>query len=62
MEGTLVPLDDPGMSILISDSNVHHDLGSSEYPLRRTHCEQAAKILKKPSLREATIAELLGKN
>ena len=61
MEPTLVPLNDPDLVILICDSNVHHELGASEYPVRRAHCEQGAKILGKQSLRDATMEELIGK-
>ncbi|XP_065332478.1 galactokinase-like [Cloeon dipterum] len=54
----LVPLQDPKVAILVTNSNVHHDLGSSEYPVRRSQCEEAARLLQKPSLRTATMQEL----
>jgi galactokinase len=47
--------------MLITNSNVHHELGSSEYPVRRRQCEEAAQILKKESLRKVTGDELAGK-
>jgi galactokinase len=53
-------LDDPKVAILVTNSNVHHDLGTSEYPVRRRQCEEAARIMKKPSLRTATKEELAG--
>ena len=60
MEGHLVAMDDPDVVVLITNSNVKHELSSSEYPLRRKHCEDAATSLGKKSLREATMQELKG--
>ncbi len=57
----LVPFSDPTISVLITNTNVKHELTGSEYPTRRKQCETAAKILGVPSLRDAT-AELLEKN
>lgn len=61
MEATAVPLADPGLVILITNSNVRHSLTGSEYPTRRKQCEEAAAILGKKSLREATLQDLEGK-
>ncbi|XP_064423637.1 galactokinase isoform X2 [Latimeria chalumnae] len=55
---TLVPLTDPNLVILITNSNVRHTLTGSEYPTRCRQCEEAAKSLGKASLREATMDEL----
>jgi galactokinase len=55
----LVPLTDPGVSVLIINTNVRHELATGQYAIRRSQCEQAARALKVPSLREAT-AESLG--
>lgn len=60
MEGKLVPLQDPELVIMVTNSNVRHELTGSEYPTRRKQCETAAKILGKKSLREATLNELEG--
>lgn len=60
LEATPVPLADPGPVILITNSNVKHSLAGSEYPLRRRQCEEAAAILKKPSLRDASLGDLEG--
>lgn len=60
LEATSVPLADPGLVILITNSNVKHSLTGSEYPTRRRHCEQAASVLGKDSLRDVTIKELEG--
>ena len=53
-------MDDPNVKVLITNSNVKHDLGSSEYPLRRAQCEEAANVLGKNKLRDATMQELIG--
>lgn len=58
LEATPVPLTDPGLVILITNSNVRHSLTGSEYPTRRRQCEEAASILGKDSLRDATMKDL----
>ncbi|XP_007544099.1 galactokinase [Poecilia formosa] len=58
LEATSVPLADPSLVILITNSNIKHSLTGSEYPTRRRHCEQAASALGKDSLRDVTIKEL----
>ncbi|XP_057682620.1 galactokinase isoform X2 [Corythoichthys intestinalis] len=60
LESTLVPLTDPGLVFLISNSNVKHSLASSKYALRRAECEKAAMVIGKPSLRDATMKDLEG--
>ena len=42
-----VPLDTREVAVVICDTNVKHDLASSEYNTRREECEQAIEILKK---------------
>ncbi|XP_017530327.3 galactokinase isoform X2 [Manis javanica] len=58
LETSLVPLLDPKLAVLITNSNVRHSLGSSEYPLRRCQCEEVARALGKESLREVQLEEL----
>lgn len=60
LEATLVPLEDPELVILITNSNVKHSLTGSEYPMRRKQCEEAAAVLGKESLRDATMKDLEG--
>lgn len=60
LEATLVPLEDPELVILITNSNVKHSLTGSEYPMRRKQCEEAAAVLGKDSLRDATTKDLEG--
>uniref|UniRef100_A0A2K5Y269 Galactokinase n=2 Tax=Mandrillus leucophaeus TaxID=9568 RepID=A0A2K5Y269_MANLE len=58
LETSLVPLSDPKLAVLITNSNVRHSLGSSEYPVRRRQCEEVAQALGKESLREVQLEEL----
>ncbi|GFR57995.1 galactokinase-like [Elysia marginata] len=60
-QGKLVPLSDPNVVVLVTNSNVKHELTGSEYPTRRKQCQEAAKILEVPSLRDATEAMLEAK-
>ncbi|XP_077407682.1 galactokinase isoform X3 [Vanacampus margaritifer] len=60
LESIPIPLTDPGLVFLITNSNVKHSLASSQYALRRAQCENAASILGKPSLRDATMNDLEG--
>ncbi len=53
-ETELVPMSDPGVSVLIINTNKKHELVTGEYAKRRSQCETAAGILGVPSLREAT--------
>merc|ERR1719361_2679447 len=58
MEGRLVPLSDPGVAVLITNSNVKHQLTGSEYPARRAACLDSAKLFGVKSLREVSAALL----
>jgi galactokinase len=49
-----IPMTDPGVTVLIINSNVKHELTGSEYPERRAACESAARALGVRSLRDAT--------
>ena len=50
----LVPMTDPTMALVIVNTNVKHELTGGEYAKRRAQCEQAARTLGVPSLRDAT--------
>ncbi len=55
-----VPLDDPQLRVVISNSNVKHDLVAGEYAGRRHQCEAALAFLQRKNpgikaLRDATI-------
>lgn len=53
-ETQLVPMNDPAVSLLITNTNVKHELANGEYASRRAQCEAAAKALGVASLRDAT--------
>jgi galactokinase len=55
----LVPMSDPGVEVLIVNTNVRHELAGGEYARRRSQCESAARGLGVPSLRAATAEQLL---
>ena len=42
-----VPLDTSDVAVVICDTNVKHDLATSEYNTRRRECEQAVEVLRK---------------
>ncbi len=54
----LVPMSDPSVELLVVNTNVKHELGSGEYAKRRAECEEAARIMGVPSLRDATPDQL----
>ncbi|KAL2077920.1 hypothetical protein ACEWY4_025605 [Coilia grayii] len=58
LEAAPVPLVDHRLVILITNSNVRHTLTGSEYSTRRKQCEEAAALLGKNSLRDATLEDL----
>ena len=47
--------------MLITNSNVKHQLTGSEYPARRSACLESAVVLGKDSLRDVSLA-MLGEN
>lgn len=49
----LVPMSDPSVELLVTNTNVKHELGSGEYARRRAQCEAAAKAMGVSSLRDA---------
>jgi len=57
-----VPLTDPNVVILITNSNVRHTLSGSQYPVRRQQCNTAAAALGVEKLRDATMSSLNGKD
>jgi galactokinase len=54
----LVPMSDPSVAILITNTNVKHELTGGGYAKRRQQCEEAARILGLKSLRDADGAGL----
>ena len=60
LESRLVPLTDPNVVVLVTNSNVKHEIDAGEYASRRAQCEAAAKTLGLKSLRDATEKHLEG--
>jgi galactokinase len=54
----LVPMTDSSVALLITNTNVKHELTGGEYAKRRAQCEEAARILAVPSLRDADADKL----
>lgn len=52
---------DASVAVLVTNSNVKHELTGSEYPTRRRQCETAASLMGKPSLRDASEKDLESK-
>jgi len=57
-EPTWLPWSDPTVAVLVINTNVKHELSSSGYADRRKSCENAARVMGVPSLREATLEKL----
>jgi galactokinase len=55
---TLVPFDPAGagLALLVVDTGARHALTDGRYALRRQECEQAARVLSVPALRDVTDA------
>jgi galactokinase len=54
----LVPMMDESLALLIVNTNVKHELTGGGYAKRRQQCEEAAKTLGVPSLRDASQKQL----
>ena len=54
----MVPLAGQGVTILVINSNVKHELTGGEYAQRRQQCESAAAKMGAESLREVSLAQL----
>jgi len=54
-----VPLENPDIVVLVTNSNVKHALTGSEYPQRRAACEKVASLLGVPLLRDTSMQKLL---
>ena len=54
----MIPMTDPDVTVLITNTNVKHELTGGEYAERRSQCEKAAEILGVTTLREVTVEQL----
>ena len=62
LAATPVPLDTAGAAIVICDSNIKHELASSEYNRRRAECEEGVALLRQflpgiRALRDVSVAD-----
>jgi len=57
-EAEMVPLDGDSVTVLITNTNVKHELTGGEYAQRRQQCEQSAVLLKVSSLRDCSMTDL----
>uniref|UniRef100_A0A182MRC2 Uncharacterized protein n=1 Tax=Anopheles culicifacies TaxID=139723 RepID=A0A182MRC2_9DIPT len=58
MDTEPIPFDAPELAILICNTNVKHELSSSEYPVRRKQCQEALELMGLESYRDATLEHL----
>ncbi|ESO00380.1 hypothetical protein HELRODRAFT_83158 [Helobdella robusta] len=56
----LINFPSENVSVLVTNSNVKHELSSGEYEVRRKQCEKAALLMNVPKLRDATLDTLQG--
>jgi galactokinase len=62
LEATNIPLDTSQMSVVVCDTNVKHELSSSEYNTRRAECARGVEILRESlpqirALRDVSVVE-----
>ena len=62
LEASPVPLDTSGTAVVIADTNVRHELATSEYNARRASCERGVELLREhlpgiTQLRDVTVEE-----
>jgi galactokinase len=60
-EPELVPFDNPDLTVLISNTRVHHELSDGGYASRRKNTEDALEILGKTSWRDVTEANVMSR-
>jgi galactokinase len=61
MQETAIPISDPDVAVIITNSNVKRSLAQSAYAERLEQCQSAAKALGKSSLRDASENDVEGK-
>lgn len=57
-EPELVPFENPDLTVLVSNTMVHHELSDGGYAARRKHTEEALAILGKASWRDVSAADV----
>jgi len=57
-EPELIPFENPDLTVLVSNTMVHHELSDGGYALRRKHTEDALAIIGKSSWRDVTTDDI----
>ncbi len=57
-EPELVPFENPDLTVLVSNTMVHHELSDGGYAARRKHTEEALAVFGKASWRDVTAADV----
>lgn len=57
-EPKLIPFANPELTVLVSNTMVHHELSDGGYALRRKHTEDALAIINKGSWRDVTMGDV----
>src|SRR5690606_8639873 len=57
-EPELVPFENPDLTVLISNTMVHHELSDGGYAVRRKHTEDGLALLGQASWRDVTAADV----
>jgi galactokinase len=57
-EPTLVPFENPGLTVIVANTKVHHELSDGGYASRRKATEDGLKIIGKPSWRDVNAADV----
>jgi galactokinase len=58
-EPELIPFENADLTVLISNTMVHHELSDGGYALRRKHTEYALDLIGKPSWRDVTLNDII---
>ncbi len=57
-EPSMVPFENPDLTVIIANTRVHHELSDGGYALRRKHTEDALALIGKPSWRDVSMADV----
>ena len=57
-EPTLVPFENPDLTVLVANTKVHHELSDGAYASRRTNTEDGLAIIGKASWRDVVMADV----
>lgn len=57
-EPELIPFENPDLTVLVSNTMVHHELSDGGYAARRKHTEEALAMIGKPSWRDVTMDDI----